>query len=332
MRNIGKISETVLKRSVLKPIKQNKLGITGASTGLDCAFFSNNGIATGYVAYENNRACEHAIIQACNNLWAKGVNPQAITLTISLPDSFREIKLKEIMKQACETSEKLGLKIINGHTEYVQSLLNPVISVTAVGEIARDFSTEKVLKEIGSLDKKELDIVMTKWMALSGTSILATQRKEELQKKLPAYYVEDAADLNQFVCVRDEAVIASASKDTVVMHDVAGGGIFTGIWEICDELNCGCSVELDKISVLQETIEVCEYFDINPYNLRGDGSLLIISSNGQKLVDELKSKEIMASIIGHTTDNMDRVITRDEETRFLEPGRSDELTKIIIRE
>ena len=42
MRNIGKISETVLNRSVIKQINQNKVGIKkGAAVGSDCAFFSD---------------------------------------------------------------------------------------------------------------------------------------------------------------------------------------------------------------------------------------------------------------------------------------------------
>lgn len=328
MRNIGKISETVLKRTVLKPIQQNKLSNIGASTGLDCAFFSENGIATGYVAIEDSRACEHAILQACNNLWAQKVTPKYITLSISLPDSYREIKLKEIMKQACQTAQDYELKIINGHTEYVQGLINPVISVTAVGDTDKQVSKTREPKEAGA----GLDIVMTKWMAISGTSIIATQKEEDLTKRLPAYYVREAASLNQFYSIKHEAELAASKEDTILMHDVAGGGIFTGIWEICDALGCGCRVDLNSIPVLQETIEVCEYFDINPYNLRGDGSLLIVTSQGQKLVEELKSKEIMAAVIGQTTDNLDRLIIRDDETRFLEPGRGDELTKVLVKE
>ena len=317
MRNIGKIKETVLDRSVVKPIEQNKVGITGASIGLDCAFFGENGIATGYVAYNDSKASQHTIIQACNNLWAQGIEPKIITLSISMPDSFREIKLKEIMKQACDTAKMQGVSIAGGHTEFVKDLAYPIISVTALGQKVHTFESPQGIEGF--------DIVMTKWMALSGTSIIARQEREKLIEKLPAYYVDEAASLDQFVDISKEAQIAYETGGVISMHDVAGGGIFTALWEICKNLGCGCEVGLEKIPVLQETIEVSEFFDINPYRLRGDGSLLIITSNGDELVQKLKSNEINACIIGRTNATIDKTIVREDEIRFLEPGNGDEL-------
>lgn len=321
MRNIGKISETVLDRSVIKPIKQNKSGITGASTGLDCAFYNNQGIATGYVAYKDSNSCRHAIIQACNNLWAQFVQPEIIMLSISMPDSFREIKLKEIMKQACTTAEEMKVKIAGGHTEYVQGLVSPVISITAMGEQIKAQNTLE--------DMEDCDIVMTKWMGLSGTAILATEKMKELTTRLPAYYVKEAAELDQFVSIAKEAEIATKHLGTKLMHDVAGGGVFTAIWEICGGFSGGCKVNLNDIPVLQETIEVSEFFDINPYRLRGDGSLLIVCRDGAALVEQLRAAEINAVIIGQTCNNLDRLVIRDDETRYLEPGNGDELLKVI---
>ena len=321
MRNIGKISETVLKRSVLKAVKQNNVDIKGATTGLDCAFFSDGASAVGYVAYEDEFACRHAVIQACNNLWAGGAKPKYIMLTISMPDSYREIKLKELMRQACEAAKELNVKIAGGHTEYVGGLSRPVISVTAFGNVI--FAKKDNEKNCG------LDIVMTKWMALSGTAIISKQKREKLITRLPAYYVDDAIGLGQFISIADEAASAIELPDTVAMHDVAGGGIFTALWELCDALDTGCRVELGSIPVRQETIEVCEFFDINPYRLRGDGSLLIVTSDGDTLAKKLIDRGINATVIGRTTECIDRVILRDDETRFLEPANGDEIVKVL---
>ena len=69
---------------------------------------------------------------------------------------------------------------------------------------------------------------------------------------------------------------------------------------------------------------------INPYNLRGDGSLVVITKDGEGLVSKLRSSEINATIIGKTTEGIDRIVVRDDEERFLERGKSDELTKVIV--
>lgn len=322
LRNIGKISETVLNRSVIKPIEQSKVGLKeGVSVGADCAFFSDIAIASGLVSYKDSRACEHAIIGACNNLYAGGVKPQAITLNISMPDSYREIKLKEIMNQACETAKELGIKIAGGNTEYAGGLEYPVISVTAIGH--KSEYTEQIPK------KKEYDIVMTKWMALGGTAVIATEKREEIISRLPAYYVDEAKELNMFYSIAKEAAVAVKSSGTIAMHDVSGGGIFTALWELGEKLGLGCQIELGRIPVRQETIEVCEFFDINPYRLKGDGSLLIVTDNAEELIAILEAEEIAATVIGHTTECIDRVVIRDDETRFLEPANGDDIMKVM---
>lgn len=59
------------------------------------------------------------------------------------------------------------------------------------------------------------------------------------------------------------------------MHDLSQGGIFTALWEMAERAGVGLEVDLKRIPVKQETIELCEYFDINPYNLYSAGALLI---------------------------------------------------------
>ena len=325
MRNIGKISETVLERSVIKPEKQYKVNSKGASTQLDCAFFSDKSVATGYVAVRDSRACEHAIIQACNNLMAGGSIPRSIILCISMPDTYREIKLKEIIRQACVTASDLHITISGGHTEFVKGLMEPIINVTAFGDADEKYRT----RSDRELKPCDCDIVMTKWMALSGTSLLATEKRSELLSRLPAYYVEDAAGLGAFVSVAAEASLAVKDEHTIAMHDVAGGGLYAALWELCSHMKVGCRIEQKDIPIRQETIEVCEFFDINPYRLRGDGSLLIVTSDGDSLVKTLIDNGVLATIIGRTTECIDRVILRDDETRFLESVNTDELYSVL---
>ena len=106
------------------------------------------------------------------------------------------------------------------------------------------------------------------------------------------------------------------------------GGIFGALWEIGAAADLGISADLTKIPIRQETIEVCEVFGINPYQMMSSGSMLIGCAKGNLLVDRLKESGIPAAVIGRATDSNDRVITNGEETRFLEPAGSDELYKI----
>lgn len=107
------------------------------------------------------------------------------------------------------------------------------------------------------------------------------------------------------------------------------GGVFAGVWELTSASGLGVKIELQKIPVWQETIEVSEVFDINPYMLDGTGSLLIVTNNGERLVDVLEEKGINASVIGIITSDKNRVLINGDETRFLEPQRGDEIYKLF---
>lgn len=77
-----------------------------------------------------------------------------------------------------------------------------------------------------------------------------------------------------------------------------------------------------KINIHQETIELCEYFDINPYKIPSSGALIMITKDGKGLVEELRRNGIESSVIGQITTGNGRVIINEDETRYLEPPRN----------
>ena len=321
----GKISESILKRSVLKQIKPNRDEvIKGAAVGTDCAFVHINdsdiAIAAGYEAIDDKKAVAHAIHRACNNLAAGGAEVISVQLHISLPESYFESDLKEIMILAEKTAHSLHIQISGGHTETVSGLLIPVISVTALG-VRKEKMTDAGIRP-------GQDIVMTKWIGLGVTAYLAIEKEKELLTKYPAYFVKDAQALEQYYSIVPEAATAVMSGVSA-MHDISGGGVFGALWELGESAGVGLTISLKKIPVKQETIEVCEFFDLNPYELRSDGALLAVTDDGETLVMELEKQGIRAVVIGKIMEGNDRVVINEDEKRFLEPPRKDELFKVL---
>lgn len=101
------------------------------------------------------------------------------------------------------------------------------------------------------------------------------------------------------------------------------------LWEMAEASGVGLEIDLKKIPVRQETIEVCEFFGINPYQLISSGCMLMAAEDGNLLVRELEKAGIPATIIGKATAGNDRVLLNEEERRFLEPPKADELYKAI---
>ena len=84
-----------------------------------------------------------------------------------------------------------------------------------------------------------------------------------------------------------ELVIARAAKVTVI-RQITEGGILAGLWELSKETDMGLDLDMKKMSVLQETIEVCEHFRMNPYQLASAGSFLMLTEDGRKLADAMR--------------------------------------------
>ena len=53
------------------------------------------------------------------------------------------------------------------------------------------------------------------------------------------------------------------------------------------------------------------------------------SSDGNTLARELEKNGIHAVVIGKAVDGNDRILLNEEEKRFLEPPKTDELYKVV---
>ena len=315
---VGKISEPILKRSVLKYIQPNNECVQkGAAVGVDCALFSKNesnlAVATASVSGEKgNWQVSHAILRAVNNLASGGATAAAVQIHIMLPERAREIALKRMMEAAAETVAQLGVTISGGHTEVLSDIQTPIVSVTAMGYAV---SKEEMMPVTPGQE-----IVMTKWIGISETARLAREQEEALLTRYPLFFIKSAQNLEQYYSIIPEAATAVKSGISA-MHDVAGGGIFGALWELGEKAGVGLQVYLKKIPIKQETVEICEFLGYNPYEMRSDGALLIVTSEGHALVETLAEEGIRAEVIGMITDNNDKVIINDDEKRFLEPPR-----------
>lgn len=55
----------------------------------------------------------------------------------------------------------------------------------------------------------------------------------------------------------------------------------------------------------------------------------MVADNGHDLVRALSQEGIPAAVVGKITDNHDRVVINEDERRFLEPPKSDEIYKVV---
>ena len=213
------------------------------------------------------------------------------------------------------------MEILGGHTEVSKIVSQPLICVTGVGKVKKT----SLLRT--SEMKPDQDLVVTKWIGLEGTAILAKEREEELRKRFPSILVHTARDFSHLLSVIEEARIAT-EHGVSAMHDITEGGIFGALWEMASGAGVGLEVDLKKIPIRQETVEICEYFGLNPYQLMSSGSILAASDDGYELVRKLEQAGIHAVVVGRTNGENDRILYNGEDVRYLDKPQPDELYRI----
>lgn len=325
---IGKVPENVLKRSVMKQLhyKRDEV-VLGPGIGEDCAALALAEdeilvMSTDPITGTAKDIGKLAIQITANDLASAGAEPIGVMLTILLPDGTREIALKRIMEQMECACREAKMQILGGHTEVTAVVNQPVVNVAGVAKAKKG----SLISTAGA--RAGMDIVVSKWVGIEGTMIFAKEKEAELKEHFPADFVDTAIGFDRYLSVVPEAAVAVKSG-VAAMHDVTEGGLFGALWEMAEASGAGLEIDLKKIPIRQETVEICEYFDVNPYGLISSGMMLMASEDGNALVHALAEANIPATVIGKATEGNDRVIVRDEERRFLEPPKTDELYKVL---
>lgn len=325
----GKVSEAVYKRSILKfmeVVRQEGDQITGI--GVDaCVHRPLGGVcpvtSSGMVTMVRKRIGVIAFYRAINCLAAMGAVGRSVLVNFLVPDWFMETDLRRVMEELYCAAAELEVSVAGVYVETVRGMEFPVMMVSAYGEVGQeDWVTPKRI-EAG------MDLVMTKEAGTEGAGILAFEREEELWKRFTLSFVDQVQGLLSNISAVGEAAVA-VRHGVKAMHSIGEGGVFGALWEIAEAAGLGLEADLKKIPIRQETIEICELFHRNPYQISSTGSLLMVAEDGYHLAEELEREGFRAAVIGRITSGKDRVLLQDGEKRFLEPPKMDELIKGLM--
>ncbi|MBQ8189213.1 MAG: AIR synthase family protein [Lachnospiraceae bacterium] len=325
---IGKVPENVLKRSILKQIKTKRAEVlVGAGVGEDCAAIALGPdevmvLSTDPITGTTKDIGKWAVMVSANDIASSGAEVIGMLVCAMLPPDVSEAELKEAMQQIEVSCEELNIQVVGGHTEITDAVTRPILTMTGIGKVKKD----RFLATGGA--KPGQDIVITKWIGLEGTSILAKEKEKELLSKFPRHLVDEAKEYDGLMSVIPEAAIAVKSNVSA-MHDITEGGVFGALWELAESAGVGLTVDLKKLPIKQTTVEICNFYDINPYELMSSGSMLMAVDNGHDLVRALEEEHIHAVVVGKVTDSNDKIVINGDETRFLEPPKTDELYKAL---
>ena len=99
---------------------------------------------------------------------------------------------------------------------------------------------------------------------------------------------------------------------------VAEGGLWAALWRLGERAGTGLTVAAERIPIAQETVEICEVLNEDPYQLPSSGEVFLCDAE-YAFADGRKDAAPFC-VIGHATETAARTVTIGERVRYLNRG------------
>ena len=187
---------------------------------------------------------------------------------------------------------------------------------------------EEFLADVCGEIQKGCECIKAKLTSLSaeGTAAVQTSIEEELSQRFINTFLMQAKKLRDQLITPEQILEAAKGRDISVWQ-IGSGGILAALWEMAEEEKIGFEIAMGSISLKQETVEICEYYRLNPYQLTSAGSYLILTDEADQVIEVLEKAGARAVRLGVAKAQNARVITSKEEIRYLDRPAPDELAR-----
>jgi len=296
----GKLPHKLLAE-MLSKVNLDERVLIGPGIGIDAAVIDYGDrllvTKTDPITFATDLIGWYAVNVNANDIAVMGAEPKWFMATILLPQGTEEESVRGLFDQITSACEELGISLVGGHTEITYDLSRPVIVGCMLGETDRAYLVTASGARVGD------DILVTKGIAVEGTSILAREAGDRLRKMgFTDEFLERAAKylFDPGISVIPDARIATANAHIHAMHDPTEGGIATGLMEIAEASGLGLEVRLEAIPVLAETQSLCSELKLDPLGLIASGCLVLTcdSADTPRLLEAFGQEGLRASLIG----------------------------------
>lgn len=266
---------------------------------------------------------EYAIASVVNALEAEGAEKIGLGVRVAIPAFGYTSRIHGIEKNVRAVCKRKAYELLEMDGRKHPALRLPQVTVTGVA---------RAMKQPDIVGEKRLtsgqSIIFTKWLGMEGMVRIVEEKEETLKERFAAGFLKQIQSYRNCLFARKEIYIAKG-QGAVWMEQVGEGGVLAALWRLSAAAGTGIRVDMKRLPILQETVEVCECFQLNPYQLASAGSFLMVTENGEELCHILNGQGISAAVIGQVTDNNDKIIQNGEEIRYIDRPAPDEIYKIF---
>ena len=295
---LGKLSNHDLERLLLSKFRpQRPEVVLGPGVGLDCAVVDLGGELCVLSSDPITSASAHmgalAVHVCCNDAAAAGAQPIGVMTTLLLPPGTLDEELERIADDVAQAAWQAGIDVLGGHTEFTDAVTRPLISATILAKAPQGRLVDAGHMQVGD------GLYMTKWAALEGSFILATDDEKKVRTLLTAQEYDQVLGWGEALSIVPEAS-AAWQAGAHAMHDATEGGVLGAAWEMAQASRCGLDMQSAAIALRPESIKIAAGFGMDPLRLMASGCLLIAlpDQNAGALQKQLDDRGIALSRIG----------------------------------
>jgi len=329
---VGKLPSAMLER-LLTLCRPDPRVLIGPRVGQDAAAlaFGDQVVVakTDPITFATDRIGWYAVNVNANDVACAGAVPRFFLATVLLPEAKATEEMAEtIFRDIATSCEALDITLCGGHTEITYGLDRPIVVGQMLGDVARERLVSNNRSQVGDT------VILTKGIAIEGTSLIAREKGDELADIVDAALLERTRgflDAPGISVVPDAAVVCSVAHPHA-LHDPTEGGLATGLHELADAAGLGVAVDADGIAVLPETAALCDHCGLDPLGLIASGALLAVvaPADAGSVLDALAASGIAAAPIGHMVERNEGVtIQRGAARAALPRFDSDEVTRLF---
>ena len=331
---VGPCPEHIMSRAVYKQLNKNqreiirrrqdvskglseKNPLVAVQTDEKTALIMTAAVLTGRTAHVG-KMITHRVM---TKLLARQCAPDSAALSVMLPEGLDEQDLRLLIQYIDEACAEYDVILTEVSVEVTPAVNQPVVSMTATGHLKCSQIGDR-RAEAGQA------IVMAGYAGFAAAGQIADLKTEQLYQRYHPDFIDEAKEYLNHLSMKSCFDVIEHFNDAATF-ECAEGGVFGALWNLARQSNCGFLVELKKILLKQQIVEICDFYDINPYMLDGQGALLVCTHQGEAMRDALTRADLPAEIIGYVRDGRDKCIQNDEELRYLDMPKGNEFLKCL---
>ena len=327
----GKLTQTAWQRSVRRQLRTKRDEVISVPSPYEnCSGIrTENGAefiwADACAAGNGAKAGFYAVLHAAGNLAAKGAGAAGVSIRVMLPEGAEEDLLRDIAGEAERACAGMNIQITAFQGEVTMAAAQPVIYACAAGvrENIPCRDAEQQTAESGS----GAELLMCGYAGLEGTLRILSESRADLSTRFTDTFLDEAERLEDELVTPEQVLRVFAADGNAAVRQIGSGGILAALWELCEQEQAGFEIDMHHIALKQETVEICEFYRLNPYQMTSAGSFLILTERADEVLAALEDAGAHAVRLGTAGKQNARVIRNGEEIRYLDRPAPDELLR-----